>query len=132
MVVCIRTCARTHTSRERERIKGNRRVIQPAHNMSTLFSVGGRPRGKLPSTRGRNSTALSTEILIIHLRCFRKAKQAHERTVEPRAGAWAAVVSVHEVESIVKDLLILTTGIQCFMCPKLRRKRSSILTLLNG
>ena len=45
--------------RESERIKGNRRVIQPAHNVSTLFSVGGRPRGKLPSTRGEEIQQLS-------------------------------------------------------------------------
>lgn len=57
--------------------------LQLAHNVLTLFSVGGRPRGMLPNTRGRNSTALSAEILIIDLHCFRKAKQPHERTMEP-------------------------------------------------
>ncbi len=112
--VCVCTvCVHTRTFRESERIKGNRRVIQRAHNVSTLFSVGGRPGGMLPNTRGRNSTALSAEILIIHLHCFRKAKQPDERTVEPWAGV--VVVSVHE-ERFVKDLLILLTGSRYFVC----------------
>lgn len=111
--MCSHVHTHTYTYRESESIKGNRRVIRRAHNVSTLLSVGGRPRGELPNTQGGNSTALSAEILIIHLCCFRKAKQPDERTAEPRAGAWAAV---HEVERIVKDLLILTTGIRYFTC----------------
>lgn len=55
--------------------------------------------------QGRNSTALSTEILIIHLQRFRKAKQPDG----------AAVVTVHEAERIVKGLFILMTGIQYIM-----------------
>lgn len=74
-----------HTSifKKSERIKGNRRATQLAHNVSTPFSVGGRPRGTLLNTQGRNSTALSAEILIIYLHWFRKAKQPDERTVKP-------------------------------------------------
>lgn len=64
----------------------------------------------LSGTQGRNSAALSTEILIIHL--FKKAKQPNERTDKTQAGARAAVVAVHEAERIMKDLFILMTGIQ--------------------
>lgn len=84
-VVSIHMC--TPSLRESESIKRNRRVIQQAHNVSTQSSVGVRPRGTLPNTQGRDSKALSAEILIIHLHSFRKAKHPDEGAVEPRVGS---------------------------------------------
>lgn len=82
--------------------------LQLAHNVSTAFSVGGRPRGGLPNTPGRNSAALSAEILIIDVRHFRKAKQPYEGNCGASSRSPA---SLHEAESIVTDLFILTTAI---------------------
>ena len=86
--------------------------LQLASNVSTPLSVGGRPEGVLPKAQGRNSTALSAEILIIDLRCFRKAKQPHEKTTEPGVRAWdMGCLSSASLKQIVTDLFILTTGI---------------------
>ena len=66
--------------------------------MSTLFSVGGRPGGTLPNTRGRNSTALSTEILIIISTALESKTTSAEDYGALGLGASAVFVSVHEVE----------------------------------
>lgn len=86
------------------RIRGNRGVVQPAQNMSTLFSVGGRPRGTAPNSRGGNSDALSTEVLAIHLRSLFGQGKKQQGPPGPELQPELWVVSLDEVERIVKDL----------------------------
>lgn len=74
----VSVCAHTHRRELKEMGELHSELITCQH--CSVWEVA---PGESCNTRGRNSTALSTEIHIIHLRCFRKAKQAGERAAEP-------------------------------------------------